>query len=156
MLNLGTSSISFPIFYHKNTARFFCVPGKKWPGFRPLRAKNNPFWSQKFALAQTKVSFHTLKGNLSHPKKHLLSGLFLGETSHCLHNSFVFITLRKCGNLAFYAPTEKFFQNFPATRASNKGVCQYFSYRPASPRNKASEVLTEGVPASFYFAELAL
>ena len=58
------------IFFTKNTARFFRVPGKKWAKTAPLRAKNNPFWSQKFALAQTKVSFLTLKGNLSHPKRY--------------------------------------------------------------------------------------
>ena len=57
------------IFYPKNTARFFRVPGKKWAKTAPLRAQNNPFWSQKFALAQTKASFLTLKGILSCPKR---------------------------------------------------------------------------------------
>ena len=114
-------------FLPQKHCQIFPRSRKKWPKIGPLRAKNNPFRSQKFALAQTKVSFLTLKGNLSHPKRYLIAGLFLAEIGPCLCNSFVLNPLRKCENLAFYAPTEKFFQNFPATRASNKGVCQYFS-----------------------------
>ena len=66
-------SIFVNFFYHKITARFFCVPEKRWPQTTPFGAENMLRHSQKYRLTPKKVPFYTLKGNLLHPNMYLFT-----------------------------------------------------------------------------------